>query len=191
LGGGCTGAGAQRRRPAAGAARPVPARPAPGRGKVRQGWLQGRLGRVWVGLHGTGGSGTASTADGDRRRAPGKRGAHSREGMAGTVFMGGSPTCATSPYARRCLGARGTLVDVPGGEGSRRTAGLCANAEYGSVRRGRCARTSRAPQCACGLGKERRVGRKLRRRRPARGGVGRRAARRLDVATASATEQCS
>jgi hypothetical protein len=118
-------------------------------------------------------SGTASTTDGYRRRARGKGGAHSRGGKtAGTVFMGGGPAYATSPYARRCLGARGTLVGAPGGEGSRRTAGLCANAVYGSVRMGRCARTSRAPRCACVLGKERRVGRKSRRGRPARGLAG-------------------
>jgi hypothetical protein len=46
----------------------------------------------------------------------GERGAHSHEGTAGTIFMGGGPACAASPYARRCLGVRGTLVGAPGGE---------------------------------------------------------------------------
>jgi hypothetical protein len=57
-----------------------------------------------------------------------------------------------------CLGAR-----------ARRTTGqgplVCA--VYGSVRKVRCARTSRAPRCACALGKQRCVGRKSRRARGA------------------------
>jgi hypothetical protein len=48
-GGGWAGARAPRRRPADGAARLVPGRPAPDRGKARQGQLQGRL-RVILGL---------------------------------------------------------------------------------------------------------------------------------------------
>jgi hypothetical protein len=47
--GGWAGVRAPRRRPVAGAARLVPARPAPDRGKARQGQLQGRL-RVLLGL---------------------------------------------------------------------------------------------------------------------------------------------
>jgi hypothetical protein len=133
-------------------------------------------------------SGTVSTADGYRPRARGKGGAQSRGETVGTVFMGGGPACATPPYARRCLGARGTLVGAPGGEGSRRTAGLCANAVYGSVRRGG----------AHGL--QGHLGVRVSWGRSgawagSRGAGGRRAAAlagaRLGVATASPTEQCS
>jgi hypothetical protein len=54
----------------------------------------------------------------------GEEEAHTHEGTAITAFMGGGPTCATSPHVRRCLGGGGrqTPVGAPGG-GRRRTSG--------------------------------------------------------------------